>query len=160
MFKEQASEKEHDNIKSEASVNPIVLTENARRLIEQIHRAYFTPRAIKQELINFSYLNNIDPIIYHDTQFLDRTVTYFLDLMVSLSNPLSTTILERTAVIHTTVYITNQLFLSNNDIVELAWLERKCTATEKSKWDDALFKVEPTLHTPEHRPNNVNTNLS
>lgn len=40
--------------------------------------------------------------------------------MVSPNNPLSTVILERTAAIHTAIYIINQLFLSNNDIVELA----------------------------------------
>lgn len=47
MLKEQASEKEYDNIKSAASANPIVLTDNTRRLIEQIHRVHLPPRAIK-----------------------------------------------------------------------------------------------------------------
>lgn len=47
MLKEQASEKEYGNIKSVASANPIILTENTRRLIDQIHRVHLTPRAIK-----------------------------------------------------------------------------------------------------------------
>ncbi|KAF7720647.1 hypothetical protein EC973_006740 [Apophysomyces ossiformis] len=141
MLEEQTCEKEYDNIKSAASATPIVLTENAKRLIKQIHEAHLTTRAIKRTLIEFSYQHDIDPIIHHDAQFLDRTVTHFLDLMASPNNPLSTTILERTAAVHTTIYIINQLFLSNNDIVELAWLERECAATEKSKWDGILFKV-------------------
>jgi hypothetical protein len=78
--------------------------------------------------------------------------------MVSLNNPLSTTILERTA--DTAVYIINQLLLSNSDIVELAWSERECAATEKFRWDGVLFKVGPTLHAPENRLNNIYTNLT
>lgn len=141
ILKEQTCEKEYDNIKSAASATTIVLTENARRLIEQINEAHLTTKAIKRALIEFSYQHDIDPIIHHDAQFLDRTVTHFLDLIASPNNPLCTNILERTAAAHSTIYIINQLFLSNNDIVELAWLERECAATEKSKWDGVLFKI-------------------
>ena len=96
------------------------------------------------------YLNDINFIIHHDAQFLDRTVTH-LDLTIFPNNPLSTVILERAAVIHTVVYITNKLFLSNNDIVEVSWLEHEYAAAEKSKWDGVLFKAGSTLHAPENR---------
>lgn len=31
--------------------------------------------------------------------------------------------------------------MSDNDVVELGWLEREFFASEKSKWDGVLFKV-------------------
>lgn len=40
--------------------------------------------------------------------------------------------------------VTNQLFLANNDIVELGWLEREYYSTGKTKWDGVLF------HTNDH----------
>ncbi|KAI8081089.1 hypothetical protein BDF21DRAFT_462743 [Thamnidium elegans] len=113
--KESASDQVGSNIKFAASATPIVLTENARNLIEQINEAHLTTKAIKRALIEFSYNHDIDPIIHHDAQFIDP--------------------------VHTTIYVINQLFLSNNDIAELAWLERECAATEKSKWNGVLFKV-------------------
>ncbi|OAD04724.1 hypothetical protein MUCCIDRAFT_79825 [Mucor lusitanicus CBS 277.49] len=37
--------------------------------------------------------------------------------------------------------VTNQLFLANNDIVELGWLEREYYSTGKTKWDGVLFNT-------------------
>lgn len=102
---------------------------------------HLTTRAIKRGMIEFSCQHDIDPIIHHDAQFLDRMVTRFLHQIASPNYPLSTTILERTATAHTTLYIINQLFLSSNDIVELAWLEYEFATIEKSKWDSVLFKI-------------------
>ncbi|KAG2231473.1 hypothetical protein INT48_008801 [Thamnidium elegans] len=81
-----------------------------------INEAHLTTKAIKRALIEFSYNHDIDPIIHHDAQFIDRTVTIFLDLMASPNNPLRTT-------------------------YNSTWLERECAATEKSKWNGVLFKV-------------------
>lgn len=61
--------------------------------------------------------------------------------MCSPNNPLNQNTLERTAATYTIIHIVNQLFIANNDIIELGWLEREFYATEKAKWDGVLFKV-------------------
>lgn len=49
--------------------------------------------------------------------------------------------LERTAASYLIIYIINQLFLANNDIIELGWLEREFYSTDRAKFDGVLFKV-------------------
>lgn len=50
-------------------------------------------------------------------------------------------VIERTAACYLIIYIVNQLFLSNNDIIELGWLEREFYLTDKTKFDGVLFKA-------------------
>lgn len=57
--------------------------------------------------------------------------------MNSPNCPLNSIMLGRTAAIHLIIFIANQLFLSNNDIVELGWLEREF----ETKFDETIFKV-------------------
>lgn len=64
---------------------------------------------------------------------------FSLDLVSSLGNSLN--ILERTAATYFIIFIVNQLFMSDNDVIELGWLECEFFASEKSKWDGVLFKV-------------------
>lgn len=59
----------------------------------------------------------------------------------SPSNPLNKRTLERTAAVYTSIVIINQIFLASNDIIELGWLEREFTGTNKTKWDGILFKT-------------------
>lgn len=61
--------------------------------------------------------------------------------MPSPNNPLNQRALERTTATYFIIYIVNQLFLSNNDVIELGWLECEFYATETTKWDGFLFKV-------------------
>lgn len=61
--------------------------------------------------------------------------------MCSPRNPLTQNILERTTATYVVIHIVNQLFIANNDIIELGWLERELCATGKAKWDGVLFKV-------------------
>lgn len=49
--------------------------------------------------------------------------------------------LERTSATYLIIYLVNQLFLSNNDVIELGWLEREFYLTDRSKFDDILFKI-------------------
>jgi hypothetical protein len=56
-----------------------------------------------------------------------------LDLMCSPNNPLNQNILERTAATCFIIHIVNQLFMSDNDVIELGWLEREFYATDKAK---------------------------
>lgn len=67
---------------------------------------------------------------------------FSLDLMSSPRNPLNQRVLERAAATYFIIFIVNQLFLSNNDVIQLDWLEREFFATERSKWDGVLIKVE------------------
>lgn len=62
--------------------------------------------------------------------------------MSSPRNPLNQRVLERTAATFFIIFIVNQLFISNNDIIELDWLEREFFATDRAKWDGVLIKVE------------------
>lgn len=61
--------------------------------------------------------------------------------MSSLGNPLNINILERTAATCFIIFIIDQLFMSDNDVIELGWLEREFFAPKKSKWDGVLVKV-------------------
>lgn len=64
-----------------------------------------------------------------------------LDLMSSLNSPLNKIMLERTAASYLIIYLVNQLFIANNDVIELGWLEREFYSTDRSKFDGVLFKV-------------------
>lgn len=61
--------------------------------------------------------------------------------MNSPQNPINKTMLERTSAAYLIIYLVNQLFLPNNDIIELAWLEREFYLTDRRKFDGILFKV-------------------
>jgi hypothetical protein len=44
-----------------------------------------------------------------------------VNLLLSPQNPLSTKLLERTAAVHTVVFLINNLFLDVNDIISFKW---------------------------------------
>lgn len=44
--------------------------------------------------------------------------------------------------------VKNQLFLANNDIVELGWLEWEYYSTGKTKWDGVLFHTNDLTISP------------
>ena len=67
---------------------------------------------------------------------------FSLDLMSSPRNPLNQRVLERTAATYFIIFIVNQLFISNNDVIELDWLEREFFATDRTKWDGVLIKAD------------------
>lgn len=68
--------------------------------------------------------------------------------MESPNNPLNSKALERTAAACTRILIINQLFLADNDVIELGWLEREYYASSKTKWDGSLFKVDDRRISP------------
>lgn len=57
------------------------------------------------------------------------------------NNPLNKIMLERAAVSYLIIYLVNQLFIANNDAVELGWFEREFYATDRAKFDRIFFKV-------------------
>ncbi|KAG1580223.1 hypothetical protein G6F48_010595 [Rhizopus delemar] len=62
---------------------------------------------------------NFDLVTNYDIGFMEVTIRYFLDLMSSPNSPLNTIMLERTAATYLIIYIVNQLFIANNDVIEL-----------------------------------------
>jgi hypothetical protein len=65
-----------------------------------------------------------------------------MDLIDSPRNPLTQPAKERTAAINTIIFIVNELFIANNDVVELDWIENEYCMTSRSKWDGVLIKVD------------------
>lgn len=61
--------------------------------------------------------------------------------MSSPNNPLNKIMFERTAASYLIIYLINQLFIANNDIIELGWLERECYSTDRTKFNGIFFKV-------------------
>lgn len=61
--------------------------------------------------------------------------------MESPRNPLGQLTLERTAAIFTAIYIINQIFLVNNIILKLGWVERTFCGSDRTKWDGINFNV-------------------
>lgn len=49
--------------------------------------------------------------------------------------------LERTAASYLIIHLVEQLFIANNNVIELGWLEREFYSTDQSKFDGILFKV-------------------
>ncbi|KAG1535323.1 hypothetical protein G6F50_010742 [Rhizopus delemar] len=62
---------------------------------------------------------NFDLVTNYDIGFMEVTIRYFLDLMSSPNSPLNTIMLERTAATYLIIYVVNQLFIANNDVIEL-----------------------------------------
>lgn len=54
---------------------------------------------------------------------------------------MNTIALERTAATYLIIFIVSQLFISNNDVLELGWLEREYFATNRAKFNGIIFKV-------------------
>ncbi|KAL0141774.1 hypothetical protein V8B55DRAFT_1595710 [Mucor lusitanicus] len=84
-------------------------------------------KSLRNTLYQNGYKLNHNPINDSDIGLVENLVKHFLDLIEFPKNPLSNTILG--------------LFLANNDIVELGWLEREYYSTGKTKWDGVLFNT-------------------
>lgn len=69
-------------------------------------------------------------------------------MQCSPNNPLNREILERTTATYFIIYIVNRLFMSNNDLIQLDWLEREFFATGRAKWEGVLIKVDSRSCSP------------
>ncbi|ORE05982.1 hypothetical protein BCV72DRAFT_305922 [Rhizopus microsporus var. microsporus] len=63
-----------------------------------------------------------DPIVHADLHFVD-VISTLLDLIISPRNLMQHTSLERTAATFSAVVTLNNLFLSSDDIIDLACLK-------------------------------------
>ncbi|KAG0748503.1 hypothetical protein G6F57_008276 [Rhizopus arrhizus] len=84
-------------------------------------------------------LVNIDIIENFQINFIESAMIYYLNLLESPSNPLSRQQLERTAAVHTTIFLVNNLFMDINDIVGFKWFEVTSYMTSNTKWDGIGF---------------------
>ncbi|ORX47988.1 hypothetical protein DM01DRAFT_1292399 [Hesseltinella vesiculosa] len=83
-----------------------------------------------------------DTIVHADLHFTEVIMTHFP------RNPLLQRSLERTAATFTTVSIINNLFLSNNDVIDLSWFEKEVQTTGSTKWDGVVFAIKNKRVTP------------
>ncbi|KAG1315797.1 hypothetical protein G6F64_000369 [Rhizopus arrhizus] len=124
ILKSDISAEEFSDIAAATEIKSIVLSDYATELSNALEEKRF------------------DPIVHSDAAFIEVTARQFLDLMSSPRNPLNQRVLERTAATYFIIFIVNQLFISNNDVIELDWLEREFFATDRTKWDGVLIKAD------------------
>lgn len=68
--------------------------------------------------------------------------------MSSPNSPLNIIMLERTAAAYLIIYVVNQLFITNNNVIELGWFEREFCSTGRTEFDGIIFKVGNKLIAP------------
>ncbi|GAA5807060.1 hypothetical protein MFLAVUS_000410 [Mucor flavus] len=142
ILKPEISAEEFDRITDATNIEPIVLTDHAAALINALQSSTLFSSLIRESLCTNGFKRDFDFILHSDASFVEVTTRYFLNLLCSPNNPLNQKTLERTAATYFIIYIENQLFLSDNDLVQLDWLEREFFATDKRKWDGVLIKVD------------------
>ncbi|KAI9366636.1 hypothetical protein BD770DRAFT_311514, partial [Pilaira anomala] len=113
-----------------------------------LYKASLSTRALRETLYYVGYRKDFNLFAHDDANFMEITIRYFLDLMSSLNSPLNKIMIERTAASYLIIYLVKQLFIANNDVIELGWLEREFYSTDRSKFDEVLFKVEKKWISP------------
>ncbi|RCH81410.1 hypothetical protein CU097_003658 [Rhizopus azygosporus] len=142
ILQSEISENEFNNVTNATHIEPIVLSDYATELSNALQHCPLSLSALRDTLYTKGFKRGFDSVIHSDAAFIEVATRHFLDLMSSPRNPLNQRVLERTAATFFIIFIVNQLFISNNDIIELDWLEREFFATDRAKWDGVLSKVE------------------
>ncbi|KAL4211731.1 hypothetical protein AB4K20DRAFT_1968189 [Rhizopus microsporus] len=142
ILQSEISENEFNNVTNATHIEPIVLSDYATELSNALQHCPLSLSALRDTLYTKGFKRGFDSVIHSDAAFIEVATRHFLDLMSSPRNPLNQRVLERTAATFFIIFIVNQLFISNNDIIELDWLEREFFATDRAKWDGVLIKVE------------------
>ncbi|RCH83415.1 hypothetical protein CU098_006074 [Rhizopus stolonifer] len=142
ILQSEISEDEFNNITNATHIEPIVLSDYATELSNALQHCPLSPSVLRDTLYSNGFKKGFDSVVHSDAAFIEVATRHFLDLMSSPRNPLNQRVLERTAATFFIIFIVNQLFISNNDVIELDWLEREFFATDKAKWDGVLIKVE------------------
>ncbi|CEJ03364.1 hypothetical protein RMCBS344292_17350 [Rhizopus microsporus] len=109
------------------------------QLLDALESCPLSLSLLQEALYTNGFKRDFDFILHFDAAFIEATTRYFLDLLCSPNNPLNQNILERIAATYFIICIINQLFMSDNDLVQLDWLEHEFFATDKTKWDDVLI---------------------
>ncbi|KAI8880091.1 hypothetical protein K501DRAFT_255655 [Backusella circina FSU 941] len=142
ILKSEIPEDEFNDITNATHIEPIVLSDYATELSSALQQCPLSLSVLRDTLYTNGFKRGFDSVVHSDAAFIEVATRHFLDLMSSPRNPLNQRVLERTAATFFIIFIVNQLFISNNDIIELDWLEREFFATDRTKWDGVLIKVE------------------
>ncbi|KAG1050356.1 hypothetical protein G6F43_007364 [Rhizopus delemar] len=141
ILKNTASPKDFSQIKASLVQNPFKPSDYAQELIDDLLESPLSTRVLQNTLYQVGDRNNFDLILHYDAVFIVTKSRYFIDLMESPRNRLGQLTLERAAAIFTAIYIINQLFLVNNIILKLGWVERSFCGSDRTKWDGIIFNV-------------------
>ncbi|KAI7906563.1 uncharacterized protein BX663DRAFT_496918 [Cokeromyces recurvatus] len=141
MLKKQLAEKDYNDIIQHATLLNVELTEYAEDLITSLCESKLATISLRNIMYEIGYRQAFNLVLNRDAGFIETTTRHFLDLMDSPNNSLIQTTGERAACIHTIIYIINQLFLADNDVVALDWIEKEYCQTGRCKWDGIIMKV-------------------
>ncbi|KAI7908276.1 uncharacterized protein BX663DRAFT_547883 [Cokeromyces recurvatus] len=141
ILKSEIPAKKFNRITAATNIESITLSNYATHMLNALKSSSLSPSLLREALYTNGFKRGFNFILHFDVSFIEVTTRYFLDLLCSPNNPLNQTILERSAATYFIIYIVNQLFMSDNDIVQLDWLEREFFAIDKTKWDGVLIKV-------------------
>ncbi|KAI8645556.1 hypothetical protein BD408DRAFT_338648, partial [Parasitella parasitica] len=141
LKEETSANHQFESIINSTKIDPIPISTQADNLINALNDTPLSMQPLRKTLYSHGFNESFDFVTNHDIGFMEVTVRYFLDLMSSPNSPLNTIMLERTAATYLNIYIVNQLFITNNDVIELGWLEREFCSTDRTKFDGIIFKI-------------------
>ncbi|RCH80674.1 hypothetical protein CU098_005824 [Rhizopus stolonifer] len=134
MLEEHLDQEKYDEIVQRSTLPTIEITQYAQELLDVISVSKLATVCIRVALYQAGFKLSFNLVSSHDAD--------------SLNNPLRQVTGERAASIHTIIYIMNQLFISNNDLVTLDWIENEYCKTGRSKWDGVILKVNDKKTSP------------
>ncbi|GAN02110.1 hypothetical protein MAM1_0017d01550 [Mucor ambiguus] len=136
-------EEELTRLRGIGVIPPYQLSTSCKTLVNAIEKSPPSIILLRQALRTNTLLpGEIFTIATHaDLNFVEVVGTHFINLMDSPVNPLTSKKLERGVALHTTIIVLNNLFLADNDIIDLCWLERLTDHTGSTKWDGIGFSV-------------------
>ncbi|KAL9542087.1 hypothetical protein MBANPS3_008787 [Mucor bainieri] len=132
-----------DRLTEQSTLPGLSLSSSATLLLESLNRAncdFYTYRGIIKDF-KLPANERFDVVTHADLNFVETMGNHFLNLNQSPGNPLLQPTLERTAAIHTTIALLNNLFLSVNDKISFSWIEIETILTKSTKWDGVGFKT-------------------
>ncbi|CAO3701300.1 unnamed protein product [Rhizopus stolonifer] len=129
-----------EKLKAETALEPISISTSTSKLIDTIVKSPPSTIALRKAIRKHIAASiNIDIIEDAQINFIESVMIYYLNILGSPCNPLSLHQLERTAAVHTTVFLVNTLFLDVNDIIGFKWFEVTAYMTSNTKWDGIGF---------------------
>ncbi|KAL0093871.1 hypothetical protein F4703DRAFT_1790292 [Phycomyces blakesleeanus] len=141
--KSEISVEVFDRIAAATNTDSFILFDHATKLLNTLKSSTMSLLLLRQVLYTNSFKRGFDFILYFDVAFIEATTRYLLDFIYSPNNPLSRRkVFKRKVATYFIIYIDNQLFMLDNYLVQLAWLEGKCFSIDKTQWDGGVVKVD------------------
>ncbi|KAI9004288.1 hypothetical protein CLU79DRAFT_713127, partial [Phycomyces nitens] len=129
------------------NMNLFPMSAYASDLSNTLDKALLSIYTLRETLYDVGYRKYFDLIAYDDANFTEITIRYFLDLMSYPNSPLKKIMLKRTSSSYLIIYLSNQLFIANNDI-ELGWLEREFYSPDRINACASLLILPNTVDYP------------